>query len=310
MIEISIIIPIRNQKDSLMAALNSFRRQIRHSRAFEIIICDDGSTDGVGDIIKRMRFPIYFKYFANNPPLGRAANRNLGVERSSGQHLIFIDGDMLPAPGFVDAILSDIGPEIVRLGDVKPPPEEKLDSFEKYLYSRGRYSQGFDTTNVPARMFTSNNFYIHRQLFYKVGGFDPAFRGWGGEDIDFGLRLEALNIPIKLAQEAITFHYHKRTLNSSARDFNEFGSLSFDYLLNKHPDFAKQLPAALPGINAAHKNRFSPLLILSSLAINTLALKSAEFIAGTFSNIPWPDIIYDYILWGNLAYSYKHRKKR
>jgi glycosyltransferase involved in cell wall biosynthesis len=308
MIEVSVIIPVRNQKDILMAALNSLRQQIKQPRVFEIVVCDDGSTDGVGDMIKRLRFPIFFKYFANNPSLGRAANRNLGFERSSGQHLIFIDGDMIPAPSFIDSILTDINQDIVVLGDVKPPTGEKLAPFDNYLYTRGRYNQSYHSTNIPARMFTSNNFYINRELFARVGGFDSAFQGWGGEDIDFGLRLEALGIPIKIAKEAITYHHHKKTLSASTREFYEFGNSMFAYLICKHPDFLKQLPTALLGFKKAGENILSLQRILSLLTINKPALKTTEFAVALMNNYQWPDIIYDYLLWGNLAHGYKRRK--
>ena len=85
MIETTIIIPVRNQKKQLLMTLNNLRRQIRKRRNFEIVICDDDSEDGTGEAVRKLRYPIFLKYYINKPPLGRAANRNFGFEKSSGE---------------------------------------------------------------------------------------------------------------------------------------------------------------------------------------------------------------------------------
>lgn len=305
MIETSIIIPVRNQKESLLMALTSLRRQIRSLKIFEIVICDDGSTDGTGDVVKKLRYPIFFKYFKNDPPLGRAANRNLGYERSSGQNLIFLDGDMVPAEGYIEAILPVKPADIVKLGDVKPPPEEKPGRLENYLYSRGRFNRQYKHELLPGRLFTSNNFFISRHNFSRVGGFDPNFKGWGGEDIDFGLRLEALGIPVKNEPAALTYHHHKRTVESLTKDFYDFGKNSFEYLVKKHPVFLDQLPAYLLGLKQAHLI----YKLISKLTVNKPVLEITGKAVSVLKSISWPDFIFDYLFWGHLALGYKNREK-
>jgi len=252
MIQTSIIIPVRNQKNSLLAALNSLKRQIKTARDFEIVICDDGSTDGTEQMVKKLRYPIFFKYFRNDPPLGRSANRNSGFKKSFGKDVVFFDGDMVPVEGYLKAILKDSDNQSVRVGIVEPPPDEKMGRLERYLYSRGRYTHTGENQTVPSRYFTSNNFCISRENFEKIGGFDEAFKGWGGEDIDFGLNLEKNGIAVKNIPGAITYHYHKRTVESLKKDFRDFGANSFNYLIKKHPDFLNQIPR--PGIEFNREN--------------------------------------------------------
>ena len=309
MLEISIIIPVRNQKQTLMAALNSLKRQIKKPRIFEIVICDDGSTDGTDEVVKKLRYPIFFKYFVNNPHVGRSANRNLGFERSTGQRLIFFDGDMVPDDNYVEAMLSYDDPNAVLLGDVKSPPGEELSSLEKYLYTRGHYAQKQDERPVAGRFFTSNNFSISRENFTKIDGFDKAFEGWGGEDIDFGLRLEKMGLPIKNMPGAITYHYHKRTVKSLVDDFYSFGEKSFAHLINKHPEFLKQIPGQLLGFPQAGGVSGLFYKMVGKLTINGSALKTAETILSRFEKRSWPDYLYDYILWGNLALGYKRARR-
>ncbi len=309
MIEISIIIPIRNQIKTLNMALDSLRKQIKNPRLFEIIITDDGSSDGAGEMLKQLRYPIFFKYIYNAPPLGRSANRNQGAAKSSGGTLIFFDGDMVPDREYIDCILSDLTPSIVKVGNVKPPKDADVDSLDRYLYSRGRHEYTDRTSDLPGRYFTSNNFRIDRGLFMKIGGFDPNFIGWGGEDIDFGLRLVESGVSIKYEPDAITYHHHRRTIQSLAADFYSFGENSFEYLINKHPYFLKQLPSrklgiAAPGFNPGLFDR-----LISRVTINAAVLKTASLIAGKTAKFAWPDLMFDYILWGHLTLGYRNRKR-
>lgn len=308
MLETSVIIPVRNQKETLLAALNSLKKQIRRPRVFEIVICDDDSTDGTGDVVKRLRFPIFFKYFINKPALGRAANRDQGVARSVGKRIIFIDGDMVPDNNFIFNMVKENDSDYVKLGRVLPSPKEKLTGIEEYLYSRGRYVFDEDGIDIPGRFFTSNNFCIDRDMYKQIGGFDTKFTGWGGEDIDFGLRLEKAGIPIKNCVKAITHHYHKRTLKDMIADFHEFGKLTFAYLIDKHPEFLDQIPSDKLGIPNIRKGTKPVNSLISVLMVNRVVHSLVYKFVSSMSNRRWPDSIYDYLLWGSLVLGYKKGK--
>ncbi len=305
MLETSIIIPVRNQKDTLLAALDSLRRQIRKPRIYEIVICDDDSTDGTGDIVKKLRFPIFFKYFINKPSLGRAGNRDQGVARSVGKRVIFLDGDMVPDNNFIANMVEENDSGYVKMGKVLPPPDRKMSGIEEYLYTRGRYTYTEDGAAIPGRYFTSNNFCISRDLYQKVGGLDTKFTGWGGEDMDFGLRLEKSGIPIKNSPRAITYHHHERTLRDIIADFYEFGRLSFPYLIEKHPDLLDRIPSNKLGIPDS-KGKIKPIdRLVSALAVNKVIHGLIYKFAAASPDKRWPDYLYDYLLWGSLALGYK-----
>ncbi len=310
MIETSVIIPVRNQKEQLLLTLNCLKRQIKNRRNFEIVICDDGSDDGTGDGVKRLRFPIFLKYFINKPPLGRSANRNFGFEKSNGKNLIFLDGDMVPANGYIEAMLADNESDVVKVGGIRLPPNEKLGPLENYFYSRGRYVDSTTANFLPGRLLASANFMISRENFSRAGGFDPDFKGWGGEDIDFGLRLEKMGVPIKSKPEALTYHHHKKTVRSLAEDFYNFGNNTFELLIKKHPDFLNQIPSHLLGMSDKFSMSNIMYKFIASLTINRPALKLAEYLVSAYHNFPWPDIVFDFVTWGNLGLGYKKRNKK
>lgn len=308
MSEVSIIIPVRNQKASLFLMLDSLRHQIKRPRAFEVVICDDCSTDGTGDRVKRLRYPIFLKYFRNDPALGRAGNRNAGFEKSSGSRLIFLDGDMVPAAGYIDAMLSG-DDNSARVGVAMPAQGESPCRFSRYLYSRGRYDTRYHNAAVPGRYFTSNSFFISRENYLKTGGFDANFRSWGGEDMDLGMRLETFGIPIVCESNAVSYHHHERTIASLAEDFYNFGAASFGYLLAKHPELLDQIPLRRLGISLpAHK--INPLnRLVSWISVNQRVLHLAQALASRYPKLSLPDAAYDFIIWGNLALGYKNRHR-
>jgi len=308
MIKTSIIIPTYNQVESLLETMKSFQSQIRNKQEFEIVICDDNSSDGTGDRLRKLRCPIFLKYLINNPPLGRAKNRNFGFDNSSGDRVIFIDGDMIPGPGFIKAMLQADCNDSVIVGGIKPHPDISMGHFEKYLYSRGLYRFKRKGEVLPGKMFASGNFMMKRALYKQVGGFDPQFDRWGGEDIDLGLRLEDMGINVVSEPGALTYHNHLKTLDQMASDFYDFGRNTFCILLRKHPRFAAEFSLHKIGIfdnaTAVH-----PLFkLLSPFAISPAMLGSMKKIVSSFDNHPWPDVVYSYLIWGHLGLGYKRWK--
>ena len=89
--KLSVIIPIYNVKDYLEKCIESVLNQ--DYKNFELILVDDGSTDGSEQICD--------KYSRNNPNAlvfhqknsGVCAARNLGIENATGDYLCFVDSD-------------------------------------------------------------------------------------------------------------------------------------------------------------------------------------------------------------------------
>jgi len=220
----SIVIPTYNQKPTLTKLLASLAEQIKNPKTFEVVIADDCSTDGTDSYVKGMRFPIFMKYLQANENLGRSENRNRGFAKTVGKYVLFLDGDAVPAKGMIDEYMSmwERYPDDVVLGTITHPPEWKQDRLHKYLCTRGRLSAK-EVTVIPGRFFTTNNFSIKREIYEELGGFDTSFKGWGGEDTDFGLRLEKINCVLRYNPKAICYHYDQKTTEDIAAGFTDFG---------------------------------------------------------------------------------------
>ncbi|MEE9553644.1 MAG: glycosyltransferase, partial [candidate division Zixibacteria bacterium] len=62
MVSLSIVISVYNQKETLRKAMARLAEQIKNPKDFEVVIADDGSTDGTAEFVKKTRFPIFMKY--------------------------------------------------------------------------------------------------------------------------------------------------------------------------------------------------------------------------------------------------------
>lgn len=105
MINYSIIIPVYNCKKYLSACVESIR-QIR-ANSYEILLVDDGSTDGSGDVCDDLaaRYPeVRVIHQANG---GVSAARNRGIREAQGDKILFLDADDTIDSGALDTVLAD-----------------------------------------------------------------------------------------------------------------------------------------------------------------------------------------------------------
>ena len=102
--DISVIVATYNQKERLRLVLSGLENQSIPSEHFEILVVDDGSTDGTGAMLKSLKMQnLEVEFFQTNQ--GRCLARNRGIERAHGSLVVFLDGDALPAPDLLQCYL-------------------------------------------------------------------------------------------------------------------------------------------------------------------------------------------------------------
>ena len=102
--DISVIVATYNQKERLRLVLSGLENQGISSEHFEILVVDDGSTDGTGAMLKSLNMQnLEVESFQTNQ--GRCLARNRGIERAHGSLVVFLDGDALPAPDLLQHYL-------------------------------------------------------------------------------------------------------------------------------------------------------------------------------------------------------------
>jgi glycosyltransferase involved in cell wall biosynthesis len=98
--KVSICIPTYNRKEYLKETIDSILAQTY--KDFEIVVVDDGSTDGTEDMLKGLDVPVTYYWQQNS---GDAAARNKLIELAQGKYISFIDSDDLLMPDAIERMV-------------------------------------------------------------------------------------------------------------------------------------------------------------------------------------------------------------
>ena len=116
--ELSVVIPAHNQRERLRLVLCGLEQQSLDPRHFEILVVDDGSDDGTLEMLKEVDLSnLGFRCLGGNQ--GRSRARNVGIQIARGDLVVFLDGDALPAPDFLERYMEAFlqrGEQVVLCG--------------------------------------------------------------------------------------------------------------------------------------------------------------------------------------------------
>ena len=149
-----------------------------------------------------------------------AAARNAAARAASGEALVFLDMDCIPAPALVaDYAAGLAGSDGLLMGEVLYLPagatrpgwccDDLMGVAVRHSDRRGPPPEGIERC-PDYRCFWSLNFAMRRSTFLATGGFDERYLGYGGEDTDFGKALDRAGIPIAWMKGGLAFHQHHR----------------------------------------------------------------------------------------------------
>lgn len=103
-IRYSVIIPTYNRAHQLLLTLSAFETQTYPKHLFEVIVADDGSTDGTKEMVEGFHASYPLLYVSQPEQRGRSAVRNLGIRHAKGLYVIFCDADFLALPQCISTI--------------------------------------------------------------------------------------------------------------------------------------------------------------------------------------------------------------
>ena len=209
---ISVIIPTYNRKNELKALLHSLNNQIFPANHCEIIVVDDGSTDGTREWLleHKDQFNVSIS-LSSQVRGGPGAARNAGMERAKGDLFVFTDTDCVAQPEWLTSLIKPFSSEKVGAvggSEIINDNDPLLMRCFHYLMTASlttgglRGKRGKRLARFYPRTF---NMAISREVYQETGGFKPLFHA---EDIELSYRIRQKGF--KLVYEASARVYHKR----------------------------------------------------------------------------------------------------
>src|SRR5882724_2612884 len=216
--EVSVVIPTHNRLLVLEEVLLALEAQAA-APPFEIVVIDDGSTDGTGDWLRARRtsrVPVRIHSQANAGP---AAARNTGVAMAAGRWVAFLGDDTVPEPGWLAAHRAahrqhGDDPHLAVLGYTGWHPRMHLTPFLRYINEHGLqfgYALIENPEDVPFNFFYTSNLSLSRDLLLAEP-FDLRFPHAAWEDIEVAYRMKRRGLRLVYGPRARVAHDHPTDL--------------------------------------------------------------------------------------------------
>lgn len=271
---LSVVIPTHNRKAILKRCLEALATQTLPPAEFEVIVVDDGSTDGTPAALAEWErsLPYTLRPLAQ-PNEGPAAARNYGLEAARGTWTLFLGDDILATPVLLAEHLawhtSDPAEALAVLGFVTWDPALRITPLMRWLEATGiqfAYHTMQHGEPVPPATLYSCNVSFSSDYLRGHGGFDESFRRAAWEDSELQYRLDKHGLCTRYNSAAVAYHHHPTGLVSFTRRSFVAG-YEFGRARALHPDRVK--PVALPSLGKVRSMRLKvPLVAVFGLIAN------------------------------------------
>ena len=225
---VSVIIPTYNNKEILRMVLKSLMLQRCRKTVYEIIVIDDGSSDGTKQLVENMKkdFQNLRYYYQEDKGFRAGQARNLGAKNAKGKLLIFLDDDSVAHPNLIyNHMLSHKNADVVLGYNASYGSNENYDikMIESLLQDRNNLDKlkvinefrhnlfmnknlnNSKSNNKIWWVFATGNMSILKKDFDNFK-FDEDFVGWAEEDVELGYRLYKQGKKICLIPDCLAFN--------------------------------------------------------------------------------------------------------
>jgi glycosyltransferase involved in cell wall biosynthesis len=270
---VSVIIPVYNAEATVRESLASVFAQSYPSRQYEVIVIDDGSTDGSSNIIKQFHARLIEQANA-----GAASARNAGIKNARGELIIFLDSDCRVNPGWIDLhVREHIKNQAAGcIGGAFTIPDLKTTAFfELCDYYSSWYEQNPKCPpDSDYEYLPSTNISFKKSVLETIGGFCAILKT--GEDVEICQRIRKEGRQVLFRPHIQVYHFGRNSFIGFLKHHYRWGrhvplvrrrgtGLRFNFLFRPNPlwPICLFLPIAFGyAIYIAYKwFRFKPVVI-------------------------------------------------
>ncbi|MFN8222210.1 MAG: glycosyltransferase [Gaiellales bacterium] len=241
---LSVVVPTVGRSASLRRLLETLAAQSFPADRLEAVVVLDGATDDSKHAVEALELP----YRVAVVPIERAGvaiARNRGVERASGDVVVFLDDDVVPHVDCLarHAVGHASGEADILLGYAPPVVGDDWWSLVLRAWWEDHFRRKADPT-LPLRWsdVVTLNSSFRRTTLQALGGFDPAFSR-RHEDWELGVRALRHGLRLGYAADAVAMHHLDTSLAGAVHRARD-EARSDVMLARAHPDVALELPLA------------------------------------------------------------------
>jgi len=211
-VDLSVVIPVLNEGDNLRRTITGLDRSL--PTASEIIVVNDGSTDGCCDFLRGSQAVRLLDPEAG-ARLGAAGARNKGAAAARGEVVLFLDAHVDVAPGWAEPLVA--AARDPKVGAAAPGISVMgRDDCCGYGLRFCDVSLGVEWLPPPqaepdAPLLPGACWAMRRSLFEEEGGFDAGLVRWGSEDAELSVRLWTAGYALRLVPEVTVAHLFRES---------------------------------------------------------------------------------------------------
>lgn len=228
---VSVVIPCYNARPYIAATLRSVQAQVGFD--LDVVVVDDGSSDGSPELVERDFPGVRVVRQANQ---GVAVARNRGIAEARHDWVAFVDADDLWLPGKLQAQFERLATSpgarmaytawAVWSSDEAEPSAPWLAELESRAAEPGRWA-GPDGWIYPDLLLDcdvwTSGVLAERALLHELGGFDPRLRI--GEDYDLWLRASRVTPIVRVARPLAIYRLHPASITRRVPAANHKGEI-------------------------------------------------------------------------------------
>jgi GT2 family glycosyltransferase len=241
----SVVVPTFDRREKLLRCLDALRVQTVLPEEMEVLVVDDGSSDGTAEALGGYQAPFRLRSF-RQPNQGPGAARNLAIAEARGQYVLFLGDDIYADARLVEAHLEAHAriddQKVAVLGQVDWEPSLPVNPVMRWVCGEGTLQYAYQfIPHLPVldwRFFYTSNVSVSRRFLVDAAAagvvFDPCFKHAAFEDSEFAWRLMRRGLRIQYVGDAHVVHDHPMDLPGFCAREERAGRMAVTFC-RKHP---------------------------------------------------------------------------